>query len=136
MTYVVTDACIRCKYMDCVEVCPVDCFYEGENMLVINPSECIDCGVCEPECPAEAILPGTESGLEQWLELNAKHSAEWPNITTNGEQPADTDEHKGTEGKTETNRSAELGPGDQKTLYSYHSSFQHLRPTVLQGTSR
>ena len=62
MTYVVTDACIRCKYMDCVEVCPVDCFYEGENMLVINPSECIDCGVCEPECPAEAILPDTESG--------------------------------------------------------------------------
>ena len=54
MTYVVTDACIRCKYMDCVEVCPVDCFYEGENMLVINPNECIDCGVCEPECPAEA----------------------------------------------------------------------------------
>jgi ferredoxin len=56
--------------MDCVEVCPVDCFYEGENMLVINPSECIDCGVCEPECPAEAILPDTENGLEQWLELN------------------------------------------------------------------
>jgi ferredoxin len=81
MTYVVTDACIRCKFMDCVEVCPVDCFYEGENMLVINPSECIDCGVCEPECPAEAILPDTESGLEQWLELNAKYSAEWPNIT-------------------------------------------------------
>ena len=60
MTYVVTDACIRCKYMDCVEVCPVDCFYEGDNMLVINPSECIDCGVCEPECPAEAILPTLE----------------------------------------------------------------------------
>jgi NAD-dependent dihydropyrimidine dehydrogenase PreA subunit len=70
MTYVVTDACIKCKYMDCVEVCPVDCFYEGENMLVINPSECIDCGVCEPECPAEAILPDTENGLEKWLELN------------------------------------------------------------------
>jgi ferredoxin len=70
MTYVVTDACIKCKYMDCVEVCPVDCFYEGENMLVINPNECIDCGVCEPECPAEAILPDTESGLEKWLELN------------------------------------------------------------------
>ena len=65
MTYVVTDACIRCKYMDCVEVCPVDCFYEGDNMLVINPSECIDCGVCEPECPAEAILPDTEAGLEK-----------------------------------------------------------------------
>ena len=60
MTYVVTEACIHCKYMDCVEVCPVDCFYEGENMLVIHPDECIDCGVCEPECPAEAILPDTE----------------------------------------------------------------------------
>ena len=61
MTYVVTEACIKCKYMDCVEVCPVDCFYEGENMLVINPDECIDCGVCEPECPPEAILPDTEA---------------------------------------------------------------------------
>ena len=71
MAYVVTEQCIRCKYMDCVEVCPVDCFYEGENMLVINPNECIDCGVCEPECPAEAILPDTEGGLEKWLELNA-----------------------------------------------------------------
>src|SRR3546814_9522419 len=65
MTYVVTDACIRCKYMDCVEVCPVDCFYEGENMLVINPSECIDCGVCEPECPAEAIQIGSEAGRKR-----------------------------------------------------------------------
>ena len=70
MTYVVTEACIKCKYMDCVEVCPVDCFYEGENMLVINPDECIDCGVCEPECPPNAILPDTEKGMEQWLELN------------------------------------------------------------------
>ena len=81
MTYVVTDACIRCKYMDCVEVCPVDCFYEGENMLVINPNECIDCGVCEPECPAEAILPDTEGGLEKWLELNSTFSSQWPNVT-------------------------------------------------------
>ena len=55
MTYVVNESCIRCKYMDCVEVCPVDCFYEGENMLVIHPDECIDCGVCEPECPVDAI---------------------------------------------------------------------------------
>ena len=70
MTYVVTEACIRCKYMDCVEVCPVDCFYEGENMLVIHPDECIDCGVCEPECPIEAILPDTEGEAEKWLELN------------------------------------------------------------------
>ena len=55
MTYVVDDKCILCKHTSCVEVCPVDCFYEGENMLVINPDECIDCGVCEPECPEDAI---------------------------------------------------------------------------------
>ena len=65
--------------MDCVEVCPVDCFYEGENMLVIHPDECIDCGVCEPECPAEAILPDTEPGMEGYLELNKKYSEIWPN---------------------------------------------------------
>ena len=70
MTYVVTDNCIKCKYMDCIEVCPVDCFYEGDNMLVIHPDECIDCGVCEPECPADAIKPDTEPGLEKWLEVN------------------------------------------------------------------
>src|SRR5678809_972435 len=99
MPYVVNENCIKCKYMDCVEVCPVDCFYEGENMLVINPNECIDCGVCEPECPAEAILPDTESGLEKWLELNSSYSAEWPNITRKKDSPADADEHKGEEGK-------------------------------------
>src|SRR5262249_59348581 len=71
MTYVVVESCIKCKYMDCVEVCPVDCFYEGENMLVIHPDECIDCGVCEPECPVEAIKPDTEPGLEKLLKLNA-----------------------------------------------------------------
>ena len=60
MTYVVTEDCIKCKYTDCVEVCPVDCFYEGENMLVINPDECIDCGVCEPECPNTAISEGED----------------------------------------------------------------------------
>ena len=75
MTYVVTDNCIKCKYMDCIEVCPVDCFYEGENMLVIHPDECIDCGVCEPECPADAIKPDTESGLEKWLEVNTEYAA-------------------------------------------------------------
>ena len=77
MTYVVVENCIKCKYMDCVEVCPVDCFYEGENMLVIHPDECIDCGVCEPECPAEAIKPDTEAGLEKWLELNAEYAKTW-----------------------------------------------------------
>jgi len=72
LTYIVKEECIKCKHMDCVEVCPVDCFYEGENMLVIHPDECIDCGVCEPECPVEAIVDDTGDGLDYWLELNAK----------------------------------------------------------------
>jgi ferredoxin len=67
--------------MDCVEVCPVDCFYEGENMLVIHPDECIDCGVCEPECPVDAIKPDNEPALEKWLSLNAEYAKLWPNIT-------------------------------------------------------
>jgi ferredoxin len=81
LTYVVDENCVRCKIMDCVEVCPVDCFYEGENMLVIHPDECIDCGVCVPECPVDAIKPDTEPGLEKWLRLNAEYSKVWPNIT-------------------------------------------------------
>ena len=81
MTYVVTENCIRCKYTDCVEVCPVDCFYEGETMLVINPDECIDCGVCEPECPAEAIKPDSQGDLQRWLALNAEYAKVWPNIS-------------------------------------------------------
>ena len=80
MTYVVNESCIRCKTMDCVEVCPVDCFYEGENMLVIHPEECIDCGVCEPECPVDAIKPDTEPELEIWLSLNAEYAKIRPNI--------------------------------------------------------
>jgi ferredoxin len=94
MTYVVVENCIKCKFTDCVEVCPVDCFYEGENFLVINPDECIDCGVCEPECPAEAILPDTESGLEAWVELNTKYAAIWPNITRKIDAPKDAEEWK------------------------------------------
>ncbi len=99
MTYIVTEACINCKYTDCVEVCPVDCFYEGENFLVINPNECIDCGVCEPECPAEAILPDTEDGLEEWLEVNTKFSEEWPNITVKKDPMPDADEQKDVKNK-------------------------------------
>jgi ferredoxin len=99
MTYVVTEQCIKCKYMDCVEVCPVDCFYEGENFLVINPDECIDCGVCEPECPVEAILPDTEGRATEWVETNRQYSASWPNITRKGTAPADADEWKGKPNK-------------------------------------
>ncbi len=101
MTYVVTDNCIKCKYTDCVEVCPVDCFYEGENFLVINPDECIDCGVCEPECPAEAILPDTEPGLEKWIELNAEYSEKWPNITEKKDPMPDAAEFDGKPNKLE-----------------------------------
>jgi ferredoxin len=112
MTYVVTEACIKCKYMDCVEVCPVDCFYEGDNMLVINPDECIDCGVCEPECPPEAILPDTEPEAERWLELNTRYSnGAWPNITRKREPPPDADAYKGVKDKFKTYFSPEPGQG-------------------------
>jgi ferredoxin len=92
MTYVVKEACIKCKLMDCVEVCPVDCFYEGENMLVIHPDECIDCGVCEPECPVEAIVPDTDGKVSEWVDFNRKYSEAWPNITRKGEPPVDAEE--------------------------------------------
>jgi ferredoxin len=95
MTYVVTDACIKCKYTDCVEVCPVDCFYAGENMLVINPDECIDCGVCEAECPAEAILPDADPRAEEWLAINRDYSEQWPNMTRKIDAPPDADAFKG-----------------------------------------
>lgn len=113
MTYVVTDNCIKCKYTDCVEVCPVDCFYEGENMLIINPDECIDCGVCEPECPADAIKPDTEPGLEKWLEVNAEYSrGAWPNITQKKDELPDAKEFDGQEGKFEKYFSPKPGEGD------------------------
>ncbi|GAA4830643.1 ferredoxin FdxA [Kitasatospora terrestris] len=83
MTYVVTDNCIKCKNTDCVAVCPVDCFYEGPNMLVIHPFECIDCGACEPECPSHAIYVDDEvpRDMAEFIELNAELSEIWPNIT-------------------------------------------------------
>ncbi|MGD9867714.1 MAG: ferredoxin FdxA [Hyphomicrobiales bacterium] len=99
MTYAVTEACIRCKYTDCVEVCPVDCFYEGENMLVIDPAECIDCGVCEPECPAEAIVADSEPGADKWVEINTRYAALWPNITTKKPPLDEADEWCGKPGK-------------------------------------
>ncbi len=93
MTFVVGDACIRCKFTDCVEVCPVDCFHEGPNMLVINPDECIDCNLCVPECPVEAIYPDDELPEEQgeYLQLNADLSKKWPNITAIIAAPDDAD---------------------------------------------
>lgn len=97
MTFIVTESCIKCKYMDCVEVCPVDCFHEGPNMLVIDPEECIDCTLCEPECPVDAIYADDEipEGQEQFLKLNEELSLEWPVITEIGDVPADADDWKG-----------------------------------------
>jgi ferredoxin len=113
MTYVVTDNCIKCKYMDCVEVCPVDCFYEGENMLVIHPDECIDCGVCVPECPAEAILPDTDPfATPAWLALNHRYASSWPNITRRKAPPADADAWNGFPGKFDAHFSGEPGEGE------------------------
>jgi ferredoxin len=87
--------------MDCVEVCPVDCFHAGPNFLVIDPDECIDCTLCEPECPAEAIFSEEElpKGQEQFKQLNAELSRQWPVIAEKGPAPADADEWKGVEGK-------------------------------------
>ena len=99
MTFVVSEACIKCKHTDCVEVCPVDCFYEGPNFLVIHPDECIDCGVCEPECPVDAIKPDTEPGAEDWVEFNREYSEAWPNITRKGEAPADAKDWEGVADK-------------------------------------
>ena len=112
MTYIVTDNCIACKYTDCVEVCPVDCFYEGENMLVIHPDECIDCGVCEPECPAEAIKPDTESGLDEWLALNTKFASQWPNLTERRDPLPEAKDKDGEEGKLAKYFSEAPGEGD------------------------
>ena len=81
MPHVVKEGCIKCKYMKCVEVCPVGCFDEGESMLVINPEECIDCGVCVSECPLDAISSDTEPGMEKWVELNAEYAKIWPHLT-------------------------------------------------------
>ena len=112
MTYIVNENCIKCKFTDCVEVCPVDCFYEGENMLVIHPDECIDCGVCEPECPVDAIKPDTEPGIEQWLEVNRKFSESWPNITSKKDSPSNADDFRDEKDKFKKYFSDKPGSGD------------------------
>ncbi len=113
MTYVVTDSCIGCKYTDCVEVCPVDCFYEGANMLVIHPDECIDCGVCEPECPIDAILPDTEPGMETWVEFNRKYSEIWPVIIEKRDPLPDAEARENEDGKLEKYFNEAPGKGNE-----------------------
>jgi ferredoxin len=101
MTYLVTENCIKCKHTDCVTVCPVDCFYEGPNFLAINPNECIDCGVCVPECPVNAIVQDNDDTVDVvfWTDLNRKLSEKWPNITTKKDPLPDHAEWKDKLGK-------------------------------------
>ena len=101
MTYIVTENCIKCKYTDCVDICPVDCFHEGPEFLVIDPEECIDCTLCEPECPIGAIFPEDElpEGQEDFIEINAELALLWPVITEMKDAPADADDWNGKPGK-------------------------------------
>ena len=101
MTYLVTENCIKCKYTDCVSVCPVDCFHEGPNFLSIDPDECIDCGVCVPECPAGAIVPDNDTSVDVdlWRDINARTSKKWPVITVRKEALPDADFFNGQSGK-------------------------------------
>lgn len=101
MTYVVTENCIKCKYTDCVEVCPVDCFHAGPNFLVIDPEECIDCSLCEPECPVGAIFDEDDVPEDQknFIALNVELSAIWPVLTEKTPAFEDADEWDGKEGK-------------------------------------
>mgnify|MGYP001402679049 FL=1 len=101
MTYIITENCIKCKYTDCVEVCPVDCFHEGPNFLVINPDECIDCSLCEPECPINAIISDEDvtDDNRQFIEINERLSKKWPILTEIKDAPSDAKEWENKKGK-------------------------------------
>ncbi len=101
MTFVVAEPCIKCKFTDCVDVCPVDCFHEGKNFLAIDPDECIDCGACEPECPTTAIFAEDDvpDKWHEYIELNARLAADWPVISQKKDPLDDAEDFKTTEGK-------------------------------------
>src|SRR6267143_1011457 len=125
MTHVVTESCIRCKYTYCVDVCPVDCFREGPNFLAIDPDECIDCAVCIPECPVNAIYAEEDVPAEQrpFIPLNAELAKQWPSITRMKPHPPDADETAGDRIASDSGRATRLGArgGSPTCCISYMS---------------
>lgn len=113
MAYVVTDACVRCKFTDCVATCPADCFHEGENMLVIDPAECIDCGACVPACPVEAIYAEDDvpDDMKDYVQINADYATKWPLITSQKDPMDESEEYRNVTGK-QGMISPNPGPGD------------------------
>ena len=126
LTRVVDENCIRCKIMDCVEVCPVDCFYEGENMLVIHPDERIDCGVCVPERPVDAIKPDTDQGLEKWLRLNAEFAKLWQNFTIKKPPPPD---------RPRTGRGSRASSNTSRQIWARAIGFRELSPAAFASNN-
>jgi ferredoxin len=135
MTFVVGENCIKCKHTDCVEVCPVDCFYEGPNFLVIHPDECIDCALCEPECPVDAIFSEDELPEDQeiFLELNAELAEIWPVITEKKDKMEDADEWNGVEGKLEhiaLTEQDETQSTEESSNFKNETKLKHLESLV------
>ena len=135
MPYVVNENCIKCKYMDCVEICPVSCFYEGSNMLVIHPDECIDCAACEPTCPVDAIVSDDTAGGSKWVALNRQYSASWPRIVEKGAPPADAKRWETTQDKFATHFSAEAGSSHLAGTRPGRSDRPRSRNTGADGDS-
>jgi ferredoxin len=121
MSYVVLESCIKCKFMDCVATCPVNCFREGQDMLVIDQDTCIDCAACEEACPVDAIVSDVAPAAKDWIELNRKYSGMWPVIAEKGTVPSDADAWRTVEGKRE--------------LLSPAPAIRHPSALNLDGTS-
>ena len=113
MAHVVTEACINCMYKDCANACPVDCFHEGENMMVIDPEVCIDCGICIDVCPVNAILSDIDPNNEKWSALNDEYSQKWPRLSTKTEVPKDANDWRYVPDKFKNHFNPKPGKGDQ-----------------------
>ena len=138
MAYVVTESCIKCKYTDCVEVCPVDCFYEGPEFLVIHPDECIDCGLCEPECPIEAIFADDELPENQieFIEINAKLADVYENITEAKDPLPDADNFKDIEEKIQFLKIGVDGDDNKKSELKSNNIFLYDSGEIVLKNSK